>query len=83
MLAYACNAWECWHSAAQDRADLTLDANKRFSVPMGAGMLLCKDNDLLGGTFRVTPVTCQRDSHLDFCGRIRTGEEATYACHRD
>ena len=37
------------------RADsITLDAHKWLSVPMGAGMLLCKDNDLLGETFRVT-----------------------------
>ena len=38
-----------------ERADsVTLDAHKWLAVPMGAGMLLCKDNDLLGETFRVT-----------------------------
>ena len=33
---------------------ITIDAHKWLSVPMGAGILLCKDNDLLGQTFRVT-----------------------------
>ena len=38
-----------------ERADsITLDAHKWLAVPMGAGMLLCKDNDILGETFRVT-----------------------------
>lgn len=46
------------HSAVMsgiERADsITLDAHKWLAVPMGAGILLCKDNDLLGETFRVT-----------------------------
>jgi len=38
-----------------ERADsVTIDAHKWLAVPMGAGMLLCKDNDILGETFRVT-----------------------------
>ena len=32
---------------------LTIDAHKWFAVPMGAGMFLCRDQDLLGETFRV------------------------------
>jgi aromatic-L-amino-acid decarboxylase len=33
---------------------ITLDAHKWFAVPMGAGMFLCRDNELLGKTFRVS-----------------------------
>ena len=37
-----------------ERADsITVDAHKWFAVPMGAGILLCRDQDLLGKTFRV------------------------------
>ena len=37
-----------------EKADsITLDAHKWFAVPMGAGMFLCRDNALLGETFRV------------------------------
>lgn len=32
---------------------ITVDAHKWFAVPMGAGIFLCKDNKLLGETFRV------------------------------
>ena len=46
------------HSAVlngiQRANSITLDAHKWLAVPMGAGILLCKDNDLLGETFRVT-----------------------------
>ena len=33
---------------------ITLDAHKWFAVPMGAGIFLCRDNQLLGETFRVS-----------------------------
>ncbi len=33
---------------------ITLDAHKWFAVPMGAGMFLCRDSELLGQTFRVS-----------------------------
>ena len=37
-----------------EKADsITLDAHKWLAVPMGAGMFLCRDNTLLGETFRV------------------------------
>ncbi|MGI9352375.1 MAG: pyridoxal phosphate-dependent decarboxylase family protein [Rhizobiaceae bacterium] len=32
---------------------ITLDAHKWFAVPMGAGIFLCRDEGLLGETFRV------------------------------
>lgn len=32
---------------------ITLDAHKWFAVPMGAGIFLCRDETLLGETFRV------------------------------
>src|SRR5260221_14174174 len=38
-----------------NRADsLTIDAHKWLSVPMGAGMLLAKDRQVLAETFRVS-----------------------------
>jgi len=33
---------------------VTIDAHKWFAVPMGAGMFLCRENALLGDTFRVS-----------------------------
>ena len=42
------------HLRGIEKADsITLDAHKWFAVPMGAGMVLCRDRDLLGQTFRV------------------------------
>ena len=42
------------HLRGIEKADsITLDAHKWFAVPMGAGMVLCRDRDLLGRTFRV------------------------------
>ena len=42
------------HLSGIEKADsITLDAHKWFAVPMGAGMFLCRDRDLLGKTFRV------------------------------
>ena len=37
-----------------DADSITLDAHKWFAVPMGSGMFICRDNELLGETFRVT-----------------------------
>ena len=40
--------------AGIERADsITIDAHKWLAAPMGAGMLLCRDERLLGETFRV------------------------------
>jgi glutamate/tyrosine decarboxylase-like PLP-dependent enzyme len=33
---------------------VTIDAHKWFAVPMGAGMFLCRDNELLSDTFHVS-----------------------------
>ena len=42
------------HLSGIEKADsITLDAHKWFAVPMGAGILLCRDETLLSGTFRV------------------------------
>ena len=42
------------HLRGIEKADsITLDAHKWFAVPMGAGMFLSRDRDLLGKTFRV------------------------------
>ena len=42
------------HLRGIEKADsITLDAHKWFAVPMGAGMVLCRNRDLLGQTFRV------------------------------
>ncbi len=43
------------HLKGVEKADsITFDAHKWFAVPMGAGMFLCRDNALLGETFRVS-----------------------------
>ncbi len=43
------------HMRGIEEADsVTLDAHKWFAVPMGAGIFLCRDNQLLGETFRVS-----------------------------
>ncbi len=43
------------HLCGVEKADsITLDAHKWFAVPMGAGIFLCRDENLLGETFRVT-----------------------------
>ena len=36
-----------------DADSITLDAHKWFAVPMGAGIYLCRNNSVLGETFRV------------------------------
>lgn len=42
------------HLKGIEKADsITLDAHKWFAVPMGAGIFLCRDESLLGETFRV------------------------------
>ena len=42
------------HLRGIEKADsITLDAHKWFAVPMGAGIFLSRDRDLLGQTFRV------------------------------
>ncbi len=38
----------------EEADSVTLDAHKWFAVPMGAGIFLCRDNQLLGETFRVS-----------------------------
>lgn len=51
LVSPACAA----HMRGIEKADsITLDAHKWFAVPMGAGMFLCRDRDLVGQTFRVT-----------------------------
>ncbi len=48
------NAEAAQHLSGIENADsITLDAHKWFAVPMGAGILLCRDQSLLAETFRV------------------------------
>ena len=43
------------HLRGIEKADsITLDAHKWFAVPMGAGIFLCQDENLLASTFHVT-----------------------------
>ena len=48
------NSEAAGHLKGIEEADsVTLDAHKWFAVPMGAGIFLCRDESLLGETFRV------------------------------